>query len=139
MKFKPHFYFWTTAILILIIGLITYDQESVLDINLHDTYYVIQHFIIIQCISLLLILVGGLYWIYEKANRKLNKLLTKIHIITTIGGILIYPVIEKLLRLYEVNQHTTIITNLAIITLMVLIAQVLFLINLLIGLFTRNK
>ncbi len=140
MKFnKPYFYFWTTAILILIIGLIIFDSESAFDINLHDTYYVINHFVLTELIAFILIFAGLLYWIYEKANRKLNIVLTKIHLITTIGGILAYPLLIEISSRFFTD--TSLILNIlsAIIILIVVFAQFSFFINLIIGLLKTNK
>ncbi len=140
MKFKkPHFYFWTTAILILIIGLIIFDSESAIDINVHDTYYVINHFVLTELIALLLIFAGLLYWIYEKVNRKLNIVLTKTHLITTIGGILAYPLLIAISSRFFKNNSLILNILSAIIILIVIIAQFLFFINLIIGLFKKNE
>lgn len=136
---KPQFFLWATAILILSIGLISYDSQSVIDINVHDTYFVIQNFIITELIAGLLFLAGILYWIYQKANRTLNKLLTKAHLFLTIGGILAYPIVTTLLSWNDENGYSILNWVLPILILLVLIAQIFFILNLIIGLFQPNQ
>lgn len=140
MKFKkPQIYLWATAILILVIAFIRYDSESVIDINVHDTYFVIHHLIITELIAGLLFIEGILYWIFQKANRKLNKMLTKVHLIVTIGGIMIYPIIISLLGWNNENSHEVLNIVWAMLILVILFAQILFILNLLTGLLKRNN
>nr|WP_246073353.1 cbb3-type cytochrome c oxidase subunit I [Formosa sediminum] len=54
----------------MLIGILSGD--AVLDINVHDTYYVISHFHIATLISILFGIIEIGYWIMNKANRKLS-------------------------------------------------------------------
>ncbi|QDO92496.1 hypothetical protein FNB79_00325 [Formosa sediminum] len=67
---KPHLIFLLAIPIIMLIGILSGD--AVLDINVHDTYYVISHFHIATLISILFGIIEIGYWIMNKANRKLS-------------------------------------------------------------------
>lgn len=88
-KLYPYIYFWFTAVIILLIGEFHYGSQ-VLDINIHDTYFVAayRHVEIVLCF--LYTLVGMLYWMYNRLNIKLVSNLTAIHTIVTVGTVYLY-------------------------------------------------
>ena len=90
---KSYILFWITSISILIDGFLIQNPESVADVNVHDTYYVIAHGLISEIFSLIFFILGLGYWILEKLHRDLNQCLTIIHIVGTVGIAWLYKII----------------------------------------------
>jgi hypothetical protein len=84
-KIKIHYLFWLVSLIILLIGL--YDMDGTLDINVHDTYFVIPHFDIAIILSIIYFIYGFGYWmVQEKFKKRLVKILTLIHSVILIGS-----------------------------------------------------
>jgi len=136
---KPHLIFLLAIPIIILIGILS--GESVLDINVHDTYYVIAHFHLAILISILFGIIGIGYWIMQKANRKLSKWLNWTHIGITFGGILIVLILTQFYRNelmeYEFNNNLTFFVTLFI--LLVFFAQLIFPINIIYGLIKKKN
>ncbi|WP_405396541.1 hypothetical protein [Maribacter sp. Asnod2-G09] len=84
---SPHLVFWVLIPVILLIGFIKPDKT--LDINIHDTYLVIDLINLAVSISIIFGILGFGYWVIIKLNRKLLNWLTVIHLLITIIGFLI--------------------------------------------------
>lgn len=137
---KPHLIFLIAIPIIILIGILSGD--AVLDINVHDTYYVIAYFYLATLISILFGIIGIGYWIMQKANRKLSKWLNWTHVGLTFGGILIVWILTKFYRTeimeYEFNNNLSLIISL--IVLFIIVGQLIFPINIIYGLTKkRNK
>ena len=82
-----------------------------LDINVHDTYFVFSQIDLTILISILFGIIGLGYWIMLKTNRKLSKWLNLIHITLTFGGILLIWILAQLFREsimeYDFNNNGT--------------------------------
>jgi cytochrome c oxidase subunit 1 len=63
--------------------------DSTLDINVHDTYFVVAHFHLVMGISALYGMFAGIYWFPRMFGRMLNKNLGYIHF-----GLLLYVLME---------------------------------------------
>ena len=126
----------------------------VVDLPLSDTYFVVAHFHLVMGVSPVLVVCGAIYhWYPNMTGRMLNDTLGKIHFwLTFIGTYAIYfPMyylgILGLPRRYYSNGVTEFIpesvdsVNVAITTaaLFVGIAQLLFVINLIVSLKTGKK
>ena len=135
---KPHLIFLLSIPVIMGIGILS--EDEVVDINVHDTYFVIAHLDFVVLISLLLGLIGIGYWIMQKANRKLSIWLNGIHIGLTFGGPIIVWLLTKFFRAetmdYDFNNNLNLIIWL-IILLMVL-GQLIFPINVIYGLMNKK-
>lgn len=150
MKFnKPHIYFWITALIIFIAGLFTYsDENTLIDINIYDTYLIIHLFHLITLISFLYFIEGSAYWIFKKFKISLINYLTQIHLFFTVGGLLVYFL---LMTIFEddtevepsiFNETSILGWVIIVIFCTILFSQILFLINLVFSLiksFIRNK
>lgn len=80
MSIKVSYFFTITPIVYFLISVIfTADLDSTIDINVHDTYFVISNLHLSILVSMFVLLQGILYLIVEKAKLKLNSLLTKLH------------------------------------------------------------
>lgn len=135
---KPHLIFLLAIPIIILIG--TLSGDAVLDINVHDTYYVIAYLHLAILISILFGIIGIGYWIMLKAGRKLSKLLNWTHIGLTFGGTLVVWILNKFYRAeimeYKFNDNLTLIITLII--LLMIVGQLIFPINIIFGLI-KNK
>ena len=136
---KPHLIFLIAIPIILLIGLLS--GAATLDINIQDTYYVIEYNHLTMLISILFGMIGIGYWIMKKANKKLSKWLNLTHIGLTFGGILIVIILSQFYRTeskeFEFNYNLTLIITLVI--LITVIAQIVFPINLIHGFFEKKN
>lgn len=138
---QSHLLFWVFAPLLLFFGVLEIGG-SALDINVHDTYFVISNLHLCILISIYFGIVGLIYWWLKRRKRKLNKWLKLFHIIITIGGVLllfplVYYLFNSIQSSYAVNLEKYYYLNLIIfvISILVLFGQLLFLINVLLGVF----
>ena len=141
---KPHLIFLFSIPLIILTGILS--EDSVLDINIHDTYFVIAHLHLAILISILYGLIGLGYWIVQKANRKLSKSLNLIHVVLTIGGLiaifgipylLFESTEESVFPLFEQMERQN--SMLIMIILLILFGQLVYLVNITVGIFRKNK
>lgn len=80
MSIKASYLFIITTIVYFIISVVfTADLNSIIDINVHDTYFVISNLHLSILVSIFVLLQGILYLIVEKTKLNLNSLLTKLH------------------------------------------------------------
>jgi heme/copper-type cytochrome/quinol oxidase subunit 1 len=141
---KPHLIFFILSPILFLVG--CFSKKNNFDINIHDTYYVVEHGLVSIVISLLFGIIGFGYYLILKFNGKLSKILSLTHILLTISGLLVIrilfelyrkPTAESLLFDYNFNENLNMIT--LIISLIVLFGQIIYPINLFIGLMKRNK
>lgn len=116
-------------------------EDEVLDINVHDTYFVIAHSHLSMLISILFGIIGMVYWIIQKADRRLSKWLNRAHIGLTFGGTLVVWILTKFYRTgvmeYEFNNNLTLMITLII--LLMIIGQIVFPINIIYGLIKKER
>lgn len=90
-KFYPYIYFWITALgIILISEVLILNISDAITINIKDTYYVIARREVGFVFSFLYILLGCMYWLFQKINIKLNRNLTAFHTIVSIATVIVY-------------------------------------------------
>ena len=135
---KPHLIFLLAIPLIILIGILSGD--AILDINVHDTYYVIAYLHFAILISILFGIIGIGYWIMQKKDRKLSRWLNWTHIGVTFGGTLVVWILTKFYRSeimeFEFNDNLTLIITLII--LLMIIGQIIFPINIIYTLIKRK-
>jgi len=145
-KVKVYHLFWITALIILVIGIS--NPESTLDINIHDTYFIIAHFHVAVVFSLLFFLMGLGYWLVQKVLKKqLVKSLTLIHSLIVIGGFVFYWLLMLYIRLFPEDKHDPFPSDLYRVNviiaseflLIICIGIPIYIINLLIGIFRKSK
>lgn len=148
-KIKAHHLFLIVSILILLIGMYrSTDANSILDINVHDTYFVISNYDCTLILFTTYFLMGILYWLFEKLPQKqLIKPLTIIHSTILIGSFIIYWLIifldDKLFVVDPnfplLNYKDQLINIILVIELFIItfLGIPIFIINLLIGLLRR--
>ncbi|TCK69160.1 hypothetical protein DFQ05_0679 [Winogradskyella wandonensis] len=134
IQLKAHNYYWITAICILILGLFTLisSQDSFLDINIYDTYFVVAESHITFVLCSFYILLGLLYFIFHKADITLIPWLSGLHTLVSIGAFFIH----KLLVVFVFSRGSMISgdssmiqKSIIILTMSVCIAQILFIFN----------
>ncbi|MEP2236863.1 MAG: hypothetical protein ABJI22_00805 [Maribacter sp.] len=139
----PDIIFWILIPFILLVGFLKPDKT--LDINIHDTYLVMDLFNLTVLISIIFGSLGFGYWVIIKLNRKLLNWLTVIHLILTILGFLILLLIQIILP--EIRQDSPgfdfvfhhDLEQIGISTLfLVIIIQLLYLINIITALFRKT-
>tara|TARA_R110001606_G_C14962838_1_gene602121 strand:- start:88 stop:441 length:354 start_codon:yes stop_codon:yes gene_type:complete len=113
-----------------------------LDINVHDTYFVFSQIDLTILISILFGIIGIGYWMMLKANRKLSKWLNLIHITLTFGGILLIWILAQLFResIMEYNFNNNLTFGIYLIALIAIFGQLIYPINIISGIIKkRNK
>jgi heme/copper-type cytochrome/quinol oxidase subunit 1 len=136
---KPHLIFILAIPIIILIGILSGD--SMLDINVHDTYYVIAYLHLAILISILFGIIGIGYWVMQKTKRKLSKWLNWTHIGLTFGGTLSIWILSKFYRTeiteYEFNNNLTL--TITLIILLMTVGQIIFPINIIYGLIKKKN
>ncbi len=82
-EIKLHIYFWLIALTSFIFAITNFNSDAALDINVHDTYYIIPFFHLILLLSIVLAFTGFIYYLHFKFNIYLFKTLSKIHLVGT--------------------------------------------------------
>ena len=148
-KIKVYHLFLLISILILLIGFYrNTNPNSILDINVHDTYFVISNYDCTLVLFTTYFLMGILYWLFEKLpQKKLIKPLTMIHSIILIGSFILYWLIIIYNKVFLSNptfpmfDNGSELINITLVLELLLIAFLaipVFIINLLIGLIRKN-
>lgn len=132
-RFYPHIYFWLTALFVIIISEISFlNISDNIVINNKDTYYVISRREVGIVFSGLYVLIGCIYWIFQRIDLKLNTYSTAIHTIVSSSTVVVYFVFLiyysyfKVESLFDPSNETYI--NLILIFTTILI-QVHFIYN----------
>lgn len=113
-----------------------------LDVNVHDTYFVFSKTDLTIVMSILFAIIGLGYWIMLKADRKLSKSLNLIHIALTFGGILLIWILAQLFResIMEYNFNDNLTLAIYLISLIAIIGQIIYPINIISGIIKKpNK
>lgn len=139
---KPYLLFWFSIPIIIFIGFI--DRNGLLDINIHDTYFVITNIHLAILISIIFGLIGLGYWIMQETNRKLSKWLNLIHVGFTIGGSLCILILLQLFRqpktetfLSDLDYNTNLNMAMLMAASVLVFGQVFYLFNILNGLIKK--
>jgi heme/copper-type cytochrome/quinol oxidase subunit 1 len=137
---RPYIVFLFLIPIILLIGLV--NPKEILDVNIDDTYYVIQHSHLAILTAIYFCILGLGYWVIEKTCGKLIRNLNRIHLVLTIGCLLIIWILFQfyqeikpgnLVGYIEGNKlNENLSFAIFIITMIWIIGQLLFPINLII-------
>ena len=140
MKFKHRAdnYFWVTALLIFIAGLLQFmlTDEKMMLINIHDNYYVVNKFHFALFCTQLYFLLGAIYWLLYKSKGNINPKLTKLHAKATTGIVLIYLIGLPIANYFDSGIFSKGYANmlLVLVVAIFILAQPLLLANIIIGL-----
>lgn len=139
-KIKLYVYFFIVSIVFLMISFYCSNSETTIDINVHDTYYVIHHSYLSILFALFYALVGFMYLIFKISKIKLINILTKIHSIITLSSVPLYFVGLEIINLKPdsyfplFNDVSNSYYFITIIGILFLLAQFLFILNVAFGL-----
>jgi cytochrome c oxidase subunit 1 len=126
---KPYLLFLVTIPAILLIGFS--NRDSVLDINLYDTYYIIGYAHLTTLLAILFGIVAIEYWVIHRLGLQISPWLKWIHIGSNLGGTLLVFILSQLFKgnsmEFEFNNSLTVL--IAWIVLMVILEQIIFLIQ----------
>lgn len=139
-KFKAHQYFWITCFFFLLLWFYWSNSDDAIDINIHDTYFVFANSHIVKLLFVLYGVIGFIYWTFYKVKISLIRMLTKLHVLITIGCVPIYFLGVNLIFEFKPKSDFPLFGNFNyhvyfLLTLysLVIIAQLIFVINLLIS------
>lgn len=143
-RIKVYHLFWLVAIIVLLIGICNPDET--LDINVHDTYFVIAHLHAAIITFLFFFLNGFGYWFVQNILKKqLEKSLTFLHTFIVIGSFIVYWMVIFYNVLFPLNfplstdyQLINIISNFNIL-LNIFVAFPVYITNLLITIFNLRN
>lgn len=136
---KTHLYFWTLAIIIFVIGLLIIDQDDTLDINYHDTYYVVQSSLVNLLFTITYLLIGFIYWSFEKMDVELHPTLTNLHTFITIITVTLVLVIPEITSFFLEGFYYGVNTVLFVLSLITIFAQFIFVMNVLRGIILKLR
>ena len=136
---KPHLLFFLSIPLVILIGFLSGDE--VVDINIHDTYFLIERLDLALMLALFVGIMGIGYWILYKTQGKLLKWSYWTQVGITFGGAFVVWVLTKCYRPeymeYEFNNKLTLLISLLVILMG--IAQLLFPLNILYGILKKKS
>jgi len=146
-QIAKHFYLFFFLLFGLGCFLAIVHRDHVIDIQLHDTYFVIPSIHIIFSLAIVMAIIAILYqWVPKFLKRTLNVLLGKVHFWLSVTCLLLLSastyfagmVVEKRIyysfgNTFNINNNFDKIMSLALISILVLLlAQILPILNLLI-------
>jgi len=140
---RPHIVFFVFAVITFMLG---FNANGGIDINIHDTYFVMSNYHFATLISILFGIIGLIYWIVKKVNGNLSKRLNLIHVTLTFGGIFLILILNEFkpksfeidtLSKYDFNENLEMIVYL--ISIIIILVQIIFPINIINGIRKRNK
>lgn len=142
-----HQWFFRSSIILLLMGVFLFllKNKSSIDIQLHDTYLVVTVAPILITFSLILLLLGGIYYLISFVfEKRLNQLLSKIHYYfssLTMAGFLIS--LWSFQNFFTVNPTYELFKMVKLIIVVFggifLIAQLLFLVNIILSFFSKKQ
>ena len=127
---------WTIPLIFLPIALGT---DGAFDLQLHDTYFVFATWHVAILFTLILGLLGGVYWTLR--SYKLNLILSIIHSLGTslsLTGISIVAILQTIYRSNNFELFRNLNSIGAILILIFTSIQIIFIANVLVGL-TKGK
>lgn len=148
---KPHFISILYGFTAFICGLLAlFIHSNSLDIAIHDTYFVIPESHLWLGLTLLFILFFGISLTFELLRKPMNRILSVIHYLITIGCLVsIYLILQKSApkRYYDYSVYDDFdqtatdyewTNSLVLILFILFAAQFIFILNLLLSLFKKS-
>ena len=123
---RMHHFLWLLAIVIICIGITK--KGEVIDINVHDTYFVIAKSELYTIIAAYFGSIGLVYWLFSYFKRETNKALNFLYITLMLMGITSLTIIPLFYtkNIYYTNTNGVVYESGAIL---ILVAQLILVIN----------
>ncbi|MEL6812778.1 MAG: hypothetical protein AAFP76_15730 [Bacteroidota bacterium] len=141
---KTYLLFWALALAYLLLGF--FSNDATLDINVHDTYFVIRLSELHYNLSLLFFMLGLGYWVLKTIKGRPLVGLTILHILFSIplAAIIIISAIQHHLihsETYYVNSSYSMSYELSILisVALFLLGQIICILNFTIAIYKRRK
>ncbi len=141
---QPYLVFFGVIPILLLVGVL--NRDFIVDINVHDTYYVISCYHLSMLHSIIFALIGLGYWLMYRAKRKLSKWLNLLHLVATIGGMLVFWVSPFVFDKEYKDPYNVLLDGLPtvdlifiIVTLMIVFGQLLYVFNMILGIFRKRN
>ncbi len=142
LKKQPHIALLVMAFLLLLLGFAA-TGENTLDVNVHDTYFVIAQRYLYWLLGEILSVFFIFYWILERIKVTLIPILSKIHIYGMAVSVLAFFFPYSLVTpksdsiLYDNMQYVNLCLMIA--ALLFLFLQILFIINIFVSIIKKLK
>ena len=130
---KPHLVYLTAIPILILMGVFSGDASF--DINIKDTYLIVSYLYLTLGVAILFGIIGIGYWMVHKAERKLSKWLTWVHIILTLGGAIAIGVLIQFNSTESLgnNFNSNFTLVIPLIVFLMVIGQLIFPINIIYG------
>lgn len=140
-KFKAYYLLLISSLILLMSGFLV--GTETLDINFHDTYYVITRNHLYWLISILLVLFFLIYLLFDKAKIKIGHIFSKVHIfgtlISVLGLLFPYSLIFSKAKFPLFDYSLYINLSMTISILVFLMFQILFIIVIFVSIIKKMK
>ncbi len=133
---KLHAILWVVAILAMIIDY-NMTELTVIDLNVHDTYFVMAKIHVYTNVVIYFGMVGLLYWLLHKARKKTSQLLDRIYVTLMLMGIIALTIVPLVDVKDIFSPNTRGIWSTSAI-LLILAAQLVLMINFIGTLFKKR-
>lgn len=141
-RIKNYYVLLLTSFILLMLGFFIVGKK-ILDINIHDTYFIILYSDLYLLFSIIAFFFFTIYFSLDKGKIVLNDAISKIHIFGTLFSILVllfpYSLFEnpKNFQLYDSFEYINMLLTISF--LLFLIFQLLFIINIFVSLIKKMK
>ncbi|WP_143953582.1 hypothetical protein [Robertkochia solimangrovi] len=147
---KPYLIYWGSIPLILILGFLV--RFRTMQLNIHDTYFVIDQFSLAVLISGFALIIGIAYWMLSRYGKNISQRLVKWHIgITSIAVLLLLALSFFFVNttdkpgaafsdyMADIRWNYKIEKVMFLVAVIMLLAQFLFPLNLILGLLNKKR
>lgn len=127
---KPHLPFLLVIPILLLFAIII-GGDSAIDINIHDTYFVIGHAHLLKLIAIVAAVYGLFYWFIPYSGKIFSKRLTAAHLLISFGAPLLALLLWQFIT-YDLPQTDTnmaLYWSIAVLWAITIVAQLLFPVN----------
>lgn len=142
LKRQPYLLLLFISLFFLCMIFVKQETDSTFDINVHDTYFVVEHAFLAEIIAVFLFILFFLYWAFDKIGIGLFSILSKIHIYGTIVSLLgitfpYYLFYDN--SLVQGNDFFDVNFIIALFGLLFLTVHLVFVLNIILGIFNKMK